>query len=446
MKKVVVVLDTNILLDNPKAFLNYKKNDIVIPYKVIEELEKHKSDSGEIGLNARTCSRTISELLKNQTKTTLKSGVKLEDGNKLFVVPTTDFKPQENIPLQSGDDHILTVCVGISEEWKNTSTLLISNDTLLRIRANSFGIKCETFNSDTVIQSKEDLYTGYKVIKVDDSILSKYWESKGNIFNINIKELTKEKLFNNDFILLTNGSTDTKKKPYPLLRVKENSHKKKELHFVFDHKLGNKFKPANIEQTMANDLLMDPSVNLVTLTGKAGSGKTLQALATSLEQVVDRKTYKKLIVIRPIHSVGKEIGFLPGDEDEKLLPWTEPIRDNLKVLYGKENIDYLTNNGTIEIQAMSFVRGRSISDAIILVDETQNCSTHEIKTILTRVGKNTKVILTGDIEQIDRNDVDSISNGLSVVVEKFKEYSLAGHCKFNEGLRSPLADLAAEIL
>jgi PhoH-like ATPase len=443
MKKVYV-LDTNILLEDSKAFLTFKKSDIVLPYKVIEELEKHKKTQGEVGMNARDCSRMIAQILKTQTTTTLKDGVKLQSGGKLFVASSADFG-EVHTPLETGDDHILQVCIGISKEWKNYSPVLVSNDILLRIRANSFGIKCETYDSNTTVKSVDELYSGYKVIEVDDDTIARYYdENRGTSFGSSPKEITKEKLFLNDFILLSNG-TDIKKKPYPLLRVKEHN-KKKELCFVTEHKFGNKLKCQNVEQVMAAELLMDQNVPLVTLTGLSGCGKTLLAIAAGLDQILEKKTYKQMLVIRPLHGVGKDIGFLPGTKEEKLDPWLGPIKDNLKALYGRENIEYLMQNETIEIEAMTYIRGRSISNTYIIIDEAQNIDPHELKAILTRVGKGTKIVLTGDIEQTDRNDVDSISNGLAVAIEKFKEYGLSGHITMKEGLRSELSELAAKIL
>jgi PhoH-like ATPase len=444
MKKVMII-DTNVLLENPKAYLTFKKNDVVIPYKVIEELEKHKTTIGEVGMNARDCSRTLSKLLDSQTTTTLKSGVKLEVGTKLFVVSINEFEDKPLTTIETGDDHILAVCVGIQKEWKSYTPILVSNDMLLRIRANSFGIKCEKYDSNTTVSNTDDLYTGYKTIEVSEEIIARYWEeNKGLIFSVTPKELTKEKLYPNDYILLT-CSADTKKKPYALLRVKE-TNKKKELYFVNEAKLSN-LKPQNVEQTMALDMLMDPSVALVTLSGIAGTGKTLCAVGAALEQILEKKLYKQLLVIRPIHPVGKDIGFLKGDKKEKLEPWIAPIKDNMKFLLGKkETVDWMIERGTVEIEAMTFIRGRSIAETFILVDEAQNCSPHEIKTILTRLGKGSKVVLTGDIDQIDRHDVDSLTNGLSVVAEKFKEYGIASHLSLKEGCRSDLATLAAKIL
>lgn len=444
MKKIII-LDTNVLLDDPRAFLTFKKNDIIIPYKVIEELEKHKTSQGEVGMNARDCSRIISGILKEQTSSTLKSGVKLETGVKLFVISSIEFKETIS-PIETGDDHILAVCVGVKKEWKSYSPVLVSNDMLLRIRANSFGIKCETYNSNTVINNKDDLYSGYKIIEASEDVIARYWEeNKGVTFGNGPKEITKEKLFLNDFIILSDNGNDLKKKPYPILRVKEHN-KKKELCFVNEYKFNNKIKCQNIEQVMAVDLLMDPTVKLVTLTGIAGSGKTLISLASGLEQIIDKKLYKQFIVVRPTHSVGKEMGYLPGPLEEKLEPWMKPIKDNLKIIYGKENADYLINNNTIEFESLSLIRGRSITNAFVYIDEAQNTDVHEIKTILTRIGNGSKVVIGGDVEQIDRKDVDSISNGLSIVIEKFKEYGVAGHVSLKDSLRGEIASIAAKIL
>jgi PhoH-like ATPase len=209
-------------------------------------------------------------------------------------------------------------------------------------------------------------------------------------------------------------------------------------------------RPRNKEQQFALNLLMNPDVPIITMTGKAGCGKTLLAIAAGLEQIMEDKSkrYKKLVVSRPVQPVGKDIGFLPGTLEEKMSPWLMPIQDNLEFLLGdnKETIEMLYENGTIEIEALTYIRGRSISNAFIIIDEAQNLSLHELKTIITRVGEGTKIILTGDIEQIDNVYLDSTSNGLSHAVEKFKEHTIAGHVSLKKGERSKVATLAAKIL
>jgi len=453
MKKTIVI-DTNVLLDNPHVLTSIPKSEIVIPYKVIEELDKHKYTPGLKGLNARDCGRLLASLIEKAGQESLKTGIKLGNGSLLFVKSHKDYVVPE-LEENNADDCILKVALGLIQEGKDV--VLTSNDILLKIRANTFNLKCQGYDSSQDLQSIKDLHTGYKSIPVDESVMEVFYQNRGKekYFPIAPKKLTKEKLLLNDFVILTNSVIDNKKKPYALLRYVGEKHG---FEYVIEQKLGNKIKAANIEQTMAIDLLMDKNVPLVTLTGFAGTGKTMLALAAALDQVLETKTYLSIIVLRPMIALGKEIGFLPGSKEEKLEPWVAPIKDNLRFIMAdpsdngrkskmnENNVNYLFDNGIIEVEAMTYIRGRSINNAFIIVDEAQNITAHELKAILTRVGKDTKIVLTGDIEQTDRNDVDSISNGLSVAVEKFKPYGLVGHVSLVEGMRSELSELAAKIL
>jgi len=446
------ILDTNVLLTNPKAFFSFKKHTIVIPYVVIEELEKQKQRLGEPGMNARDCSRQLSVLLKNQTTKNLRDGIKLENGATLMVLPSSDFPSIETTEeSKKGDDYILTVCVGFQGNNPKEKVILVTNDIILKLRASSFGISTETYDQKQNIQNLEDLYQGYTKIEVKEEILAEFWEQypKNETFSIPLKNYLEKPLYPNDFIIFNSS----KKKPFAILRVIDEKGNYK---FVQEQKI-DKIVPLNAEQTMAIELLMDPSLSLVTLTGISGTGKTLLSLAAGIEQVINKK-YDTMIIIRPTHPIGRDIGFLPGSIGEKLEPWLTPIRDNLKFLMPSSNnpgkkkngncfgYEYLIDRGLLEIEAMNFIRGRSIKNSFVLIDESQNIDPHELKAILTRAAIGSKIVLTGDIEQTDRIDVDSVSNGLSVAIEKFKKYSIAGHISLKEGVRSELSALAATIL
>ena len=452
--KNTYVLDTNVLLNNPNIIYSFQKNDIVIPYKVIEELDRHKTSEGLKGLSARDCSRTLNTLLKN-SKESLKDGIKLDNGGKLYIKSHRDFN-LPNIEETTADDCIIKVAVGVSEQTKRV--IVVSNDVLVRVKANAFGLDVIGYDSNVELESVKDLYKGYKEIPVPMEVIEVFYQNrdKETVFPMNPEEITDKKLNPNDFVILTSKKLDITKKPYPILKY---DGKNNQLLFVKEKKLSaGKVKAMNIEQTMAIDLLMDPNVSLVTLTGIAGSGKTLATLAAALDQIMEKRIYKNLVVIRPIEPVGKDIGYLPGSKEEKMEPWLGPVKDNLRFILSDNsensrksksvdfNMQLLLEEGTIEMEAMTYIRGRSINNAFILIDECQNISVHEIKTILTRVGKGTKIVLTGDVEQIDRRDVDTVSNGLSVVIEKFKSYELAGHVTMIEGVRSELSALAAKIL
>lgn len=454
MKKIYV-LDTNVLISDPSAFLAYKKNEIVVlPYKVIEELEKHKLDANELGLAVKNCTRQLISILGDAKEKTLKSGVKLKNGSTLKVIQAKELKNIEHVgPLKSGDDHILAVAVGLSS-IKGNNVTLVSNDMLLTIRANSFNIASKNHYSTNNIVSLNDLYSGQQNVDVDDKVIDAYWEERENqeVCTLSKKELNlSASLSPNEFIVLNNNSSKTKR-PWSMLRYHAP---KNELRFVQDHKL-EKLTALNKEQAMAIDLLLDPKIKLVSLMGQAGTGKTLLSIEAGLNQVLGTKRYKNMFILRPVHPVGKDIGYLPGDKKEKLEPWIAPIKDNLRFLLSSDggrktkqvesSLEMLFDQGKIEIEAMAYIRGRSLNDSFILIDEAQNINQHELKTILTRVGEGTKVVLTGDIEQTDRLDVGTLTNGLAVCIEKFKQYNIAGHVTLIEGVRSELSRLAARVL
>lgn len=444
----IFVLDTNVLLDDPNALFSFADNDIVLPYQVIEELEKHKTSQGALGMNARDCGRKIADLFSAAKNVNLKEGINLPGEHGLLRVLSPDDVPAHGLNLKGPDDHILAVALGMSKDtyFKGRDISLITNDVLLQLRASSNGLQVDGYSGTVQINSLDELYTGHSNVEVSNTTMSKFWASHGkdaDFFDVATSKVSEAPL-PNDFCILNDN-------PKALIRHMEDGRMK----IVREENAG-KIKPMNVEQTIALDLLMDPEVDMVTLTGISGCGKTLLALAAGLEQVINRKTYKNVLVIRPVHSVGKEIGFLPGTKEEKMEPWIAPIKDNIRFCLATGNgrkskqsndtMQYVFDRGYVEIEAMTFIRGRSINNAYIMIDEAQNLNAHELKAILTRVGEGTKIVLTGDIEQTDRTDVDSISNGLSVAIEKFKEYGLAGHVGLKEGIRSKLSELAAKLL
>lgn len=455
MKKTnIFVLDTNVLITDPSAFLVFSKNDeVVIPYKVIEELEKHKLDANSVGVAVKECSRKLMAVIEDKTEKTLKDGIELNNGSILKVINSMELNSDSTVgPLVTGDDHILAACVHLSKDENNKVTL-VSNDMLLNIRASSFNIPYKNHFISDQIRSLEDLYSGYQFITVDDEVQSKYWEEceeGSEVFSVTAKELGLTELNPNELVILNQNKKKTKK-PWAILKTNEDG---KTFGFVRETKL-DKLKALNVEQYISVDLLTDSSVQLVSLMGPSGTGKTILAVEAGLKQVLSDKTYKNLLVLRPIQPVGKDIGYLPGEKSEKLEPWIAPIKDNLRFLLGEngkktkngENkLQYYFEQGIIEVEAMAYIRGRSINNAFIIVDEAQNISLHELKTILTRVGKGTKIVLTGDVEQIDRHDVNAITNGLAIAIERFKKYKIAGHVTLKESVRSELAALSAKIL
>lgn len=340
---------------------------------------------------------------------------------------------------ETGDNSIITLCLEFQVAHEEEDMTLVSRDLLLRLKADVLGIKCEDYKKVQVTSSVSKLYSGVTTIEGDFDIDELHKEGILYVESVHTANLQP-----NEFVVLTNGSQSG------LCRFFANGEP---LVLIHKEHVG-KIRSRNKEQTFAIELLTDPDVKLVTLAGFAGCGKTLVAIAAGLEQVMAKK-YKSLVVCRPVQPVGKDIGFLPGTIEEKMEPWIAPIKDNLRFLLSpsgkrsrniEETLSMMFEDGTIEVQAMTFIRGRSIADAYMIIDEAQNLNAHELKTILTRVGENTKIVLTGDIEQIDNSYVDSLSNGLTVAIEKFKSHDIAGHVTLIKGERSELATLAAQIL
>jgi len=445
MAKKTFVLDTNILLADPNAIFSFEENEVILPFVVLEELDKHKSNQGEIGLSAREVSRQLHDLLKVADRQTMKRGISLPNGGKLKVVSSSGQSDlfDKELAADKADNHILAVCLGL----KNKKVILVTNDMLLRVKADAYGIANENYRKNVIAKNIESMYSGIRELNVTKSVLHELWQkyrdkdSLTNFINDKIDNLKP-----NEFVHITNGGSN---KPF-LIRKQNDS-----IRFVPEGFELSKVKPRNLEQRLAFDLLMDNSVNLVSIVGSAGTGKTLITLAAGLEQVVDKKKYKSLLVCRPVQPLGKDIGYLPGSKEEKMEPWIAPIKDNLRFLLtsdgrksrnSENSLNYYFDMGIIEVEAMTYIRGRSIANAYMIIDEAQNLSAHELKTIITRVGEGTKIVLTGDIEQIDNMYVDSVSNGLAVAVERFKEHDIAGHITLKKGERSKLATLGSKIL
>jgi PhoH-like ATPase len=304
------------------------------------------------------------------------------------------------------------------------------------------GVSCEDYRKHRVLKSVSGLYSGVARTDVGQVEIDKFYTEGMISLDENLIENSSFKP--NQFIVMKDKNSGQGSAIGKF--INDNTPIKP----IIDIKSAWDLRPRNKEQKFALDLLFDDSIRIVTLTGKAGCGKTLLAVAAGLEQVIEQKKYDRLIVTRPIVSVGKEIGFLPGTLEEKMAPWIAPIRDQLSFLFkgedGEQTLEWMMEKKTIEVEAISFIRGRSIPNSFMIIDEAQNLSVHELKTIITRVGEDTKIILTGDLEQIDHDYLDSVSNGLAYCVEKFKDQPIAGHITLIKGERSKLASIAAEIL
>jgi len=440
MKKIFV-LDTNVLLHDPRAIFSFEDNDVVIPIVVIEELDKFKKDVNEIGRNARQVSRILDEY---RQKGKLSQGVKLEGGGCLRVElnhQSPDRLPSELIATKA-DNRILATALNLKHD--GLPVILVTKDTNLRIKADALGMNAEDYESDTI--TLDELYSGESEITVEPGAIDEFY-LKGELPAADPKPLP------NQFVLIKNSAN-----PSQTALARYNQQKNAFVPIAnTKHGIWG-ISSRNKQQQFALDLLLNDDIRLVTLVGKAGTGKTLLALAAGLEKTIENRTFQRLVVSRPVFPLGKDIGFLPGDIEEKLRPWMQPIRDNLDFLMGasapavagrakgKKDLQSLFDLGMIEVEPLTYIRGRSMPNQYLIVDEAQNLTPHELKTIITRAGEGTKVVLTGDPYQIDNPYIDSSSNGLTFVVERFKEEPIAGHITLVKGERSDLAELAATLL
>lgn len=435
MKKTFV-LDTTVLLHDPQAIYKFADNDILIPIVVVEEIDKFKRDQSEVGRNARTISRLLD---LERTKGSLSSGVSLKSGGMLFIVlESSDLNQTSKAQslTKNNDNWILGVAFHYSRE-KSQECILVTKDVNLRIKADALGIQAEDFSNDKV--QVDELYSGYQLVDADDQTRTQLL-AQGSL------PAPEGAVTNQFFCFQKEGEED-------LLTQFSPETQRLELLPTVPEVWG--IKPRNLEQRMALELLLDPDIKLVTLVGKAGTGKTLLALAAGLQKVVDEEQYNRLMVGRPIHPLGKDIGYLPGDIDEKIRPWMQPIFDNLEYILhctsdehsrGNMTYEYFIQKGWMTVEPLTYMRGRSIPNQYMLVDEAQNLTPHEMKSIITRAGHGTKIVLTGDPQQIDNPYLDAATNGITYVVSRLKNHTLHGHVTLLQGERSVLAELASNLL
>ncbi|MCP3143285.1 PhoH family protein [Pyxidicoccus xibeiensis] len=434
------ILDTNVLLHDPRSIYGFQDNNVIIPIYVIEEIDQFKRDLSELGRNARLVARYLDSF---RAEGSLKEGVALPHGGMLRVNFTDRELPLSMADSNLMDNRILAVAIDLMEKEPETQAVFITKDTNLRIRADALGLIAEDYDAERV--EITELYTGFTERLVPRDLVDQMYKQGAEV------ELPDaDTLAPNQLVLLkdeTNPSHTamgrfhgTKARLVPLLRS------------IKDGTWG--VRPRNMEQTFCLDLLLNDDIKLVTIVGKAGTGKTLLAIAAGLQKVTEEGLYQKLLVSRPIFPLGRDIGYLPGSVEEKLNPWMQPIFDNVEFLMNLSRADKkagrgyheLLDLGLMEIEPLTYIRGRSLPNQFIIVDEAQNLTPHEVKTIITRVGDNTKIILTGDPFQIDNPYVDSTNNGLVHVVNRFKSEKIAAHITMAKGERSALAELAANLL
>ncbi|OFZ18951.1 MAG: phosphate starvation-inducible protein PhoH [Bdellovibrionales bacterium GWB1_55_8] len=440
MRKAFII-DTNVLLFDPQAMFKFGSNDIIIPIVVIEEIDRFKRDMSENGRHARLFSRLIDEMRADGE---LSKGVKIPNGGILTVELGSEQPLPFELIMDKADNRMLSLALTLKKEHPKRPIVFVTKDTNLRIKADALGIQAEDYEPSSV--EPEQLYAGTTSLSVDPSKVDEFYQNKR--------------------LPITEGLTGLKANQYVILKDSANPNHtamgrySKDLDCIVPV-----FKPAeglwgifpkNAEQAFAFDALLNDDIKLVSLVGKAGTGKTLLAIAAGLAKTVDEGVYHRLLVSRPVFPLGKDIGFLPGDLEEKLNPWMQPIYDNIDFLFGAtgakgrrgagKGCQELMNQGLLQIEPLTYIRGRSIPQQYLIVDEAQNLTPHEIKTIVTRAGDNTKIVLTGDSYQIDNPYVDSANNGLVYLVERFKEEAISAHITLSKGERSKLSELASNLL
>lgn len=434
------VLDTNVILHDYKCIENFQENDIYLPIVVLEELDKFKKGSDQINYNAREFVRELDTLTSNDL---FLKGASLGPGKGTLHVVTGDKyqdKIYQSFPEKTPDHRILSCTLFIADKDKKVRTVLVTKDVNLRMKARSLGIEVEDYITDKVVnvdifERAQDTYEN-----IDPDLIDKMYSSSDGVdadqFDF------KSKLDPNECFILKSVRNTV------LARYNPFTGKFKKV----DKSSNYGITPRNAEQSFAFEVLNDPNIKLVGLTGKAGTGKTLLALASALKQI---HTYKQILLARPIVALAnKDLGFLPGDEKQKVAPYMQPLFDNLNVIKGQfppgnadaRAIDDLQKNGQLVIEALAFIRGRSLSETFCIIDEAQNLTPHEIKTIITRAGEGTKMVFTGDIQQIDSPYLDAQSNGLAYMVDKMKGQELFAHVNLIKGERSQLSELASNLL
>ena len=437
-RKKIYVLDTSVYLTNADCIYAFKNHDIIIPLKVFEEVDKHKKRQDAVGAQARKIIRIWDDL---RQKGSIHKGVRIEKGLVMVrSISAGDISPTDlprDLDIRVPDHLIIATALKLQKE-SDKKVILVSRDINMRVIADAIGLVSEDFQNNQVVDNSDNIYAGYSSVLVDDQVIDRFYE-KRDIF------LENSDLVLNQYVLLVSNANEKKTALGRFVNaatpIRQLQTPKKGIWGI---------KPRNKEQYFLMDALMNPEIELITAIGKAGSGKTVVALAAALQQTLEPTSehYSRIIVSRPVQPLGKEIGFLPGEINEKMSPWLMPIQDNLQFLMGNDKVtlDMYLQAGTIEIEALTYIRGRSIANAFIIIDECQNLSMHEIKTIITRIGEGTKIVLIGDVEQIDNIYVNSTTNGLTHAVEKFKNFELAAHITLNKGERSRVASYAAEHL
>ena len=465
------VLDSNVLMHDPTALFRFQEHDIFIPMMVLEELDNNKKGPSEVARNARQVSRFLDEIVSGASAATIASGIKIPspfnvedkhakfDTGKLYLqTQSYDNNLPTHIPGYSPDNNILNTTLGLNEAFPEKNITLVSKDINLRIKAAVIGLQADDYHNDKVLEDVDLLHTG--VIELDES----FWEEHGKEMDSWVEDgRTFYKIQGpavNDWNInsfLTNNAQSEKQNKFDAIVREINGEDSALIELVRDYA-----KPSNAvwginarnrEQNMALSLLMDPEIDFITLLGTAGTGKTLLTLAAGLAQTLDMGIYNEIIMTRVTIPLGDDIGFLPGTEEEKMTPWMGALMDNLEVLtQGEHNGDWAraaTNDllaNRIKIRSVNFMRGRTFLNRYIIIDEAQNLTPKQLKSLITRAGPGTKVICLGNVAQIDTPYLTETTSGLTYIVDRFKDWPHSGHITLRRGERSRLADFASEVL
>ena len=445
------VVDTNVLLHNPNALFMFGDNDVVIPFDVLEELDKFKVSTDDLGRNARSAIRHLDHLREQGN---LAEGVRVErTGGRVRVILEEDQKLCAGLTANTPDNRI--ICCARSLQQGGERVVFITKDINSRIKSDALGLQAEDFEAQKV--DFDRLYTGWREVRVKAGVIDRLFSDKQLDPGAAVEE-SGAALVANEFVLLKDAADEAHT---ALARYRGDGAALVPVRARRGAVFG--IAPRNLQQTMALDLLLDDSVKLVSLIGSAGTGKTLLALAAGMTKVLNDQSYQKLLCARPIMPLGRDIGYLPGDKDQKLTAWMQPIFDNMAYLLSnrlsgagdgdqkqhaaaslasvEQRIQQLVESGQVVLEPLTYIRGRSIPHQFMIVDESQNLTPHEVKTIASRVGEGTKLVLTGDATQIDNPYLDSSSNGLSYLVERLKGKSIVGHVTLAKSERSELASL-----
>jgi len=437
MSRKTFVIDTNVLLHDPTSIKRFQNNDVVIPLIVLEELDALKRRSDELGKNARQVVRYI-DSLKTKQKGDLNTGITIEEGPKIKIYLDTKSRTIKNfpLPLDRNSNKILFISSFLKNEGQKV--VFVSKDFVTRVKAEAMGLEAQDYENLKV--SFKKIYKGIKIIEASKKEIDLFYKD-GFISKKDVSFLP------NEYCILKSPE-----KSSAICKYNPNSRR---LEPLIEYKKGIwGIYPLNVEQRCSLDLLLRDEIKLVTLVGPAGTGKTLLALACGMKKVFDEAVYSKILVSRPIIPLGKDIGYLPGTKEEKLFHWMQPIYDNLEVLLGftngqdnaKSAFEWIMESNKLEMEAVTYIRGRTLPKIYMIIDEAQNLTPHEVKTIISRAGKGTKVILTGDPTQIDNPYLDQDSNGLTYTISRFQDQKMYGHIFLDKTERSELAKIAAEIM